>query len=220
MPRTLRHIAAEINADPSLGLKAEVTKSWANTDRQKPAGMRYRTHTGRGRDGLKLVVTLVRTGMAVCEVNTAERYENARDADEWLAAWRRFDRQYWRAPSPHFNDRHVEGELHPKRGHRMRRDQLDKVPVGGLVWLRVTEHGEDYPRMNGALPLERKLDCNEGRIMHVGHPMPVTWYFPGIDFTSTDTDMPVGDDLLDWDDGENRIEFFHVRLVPYVYKTP
>jgi hypothetical protein len=93
--RAMTTIAADINNDPGLGLRATVTRSWSNTD-TKIAGTRLRRQ-GKGCNGYLLVVTLVRTGEVVCEVDTSKRYEYASEAEEWLAKWRSYDRQYHRA---------------------------------------------------------------------------------------------------------------------------
>jgi len=92
--RTLRHVAAAINADPSLGLSAAVEKSWASTD-SRIAGTRFR-RPGKGRNGLKLTVRLVRTGEVVCQVDTSQSYQFTGEAIQWLQDWRDGRRVYHR----------------------------------------------------------------------------------------------------------------------------
>jgi len=206
--RTLHDVAKAINDDPSLGITATVQKSWASTD-GKVAGTRFRRQ-GKGRTGLKLVVTSVRLKRPVCEVDTAQFYENARDAIEWLEKWRRFVRHFHRVPT--MGEGHVvPGEPKVSRGRVLTAKQLRALPSGSFVWVRVKEHGEDFYRMNDALPLT-KTDCNEGRILTIGQEMPINYAFPGIDFDSTDADMPTGDERLSWDDGENEISLAAVSF--------
>lgn len=217
MSCTLKHVAAEINADPTLGLKAKVEKSWTSTD-TKVAGTRFRRQ-GRGRKGLKLTVVLVRTGKPVCEVDTSTGYERAADAFRWLSDWRAYDRRYHRAPAPRFNQHFVEGEPRPSRGRVLTYDQLVALKTGDRVWVRVKEHGEDFRRIDGACVLTKE-DDNEGRIRTMGQEMPIRFLFGHIDFSSTDLDMPKGFEKLSWDDGENEISLARVVLTPHREKEP
>jgi hypothetical protein len=145
--RSLKAIAADINAHPELGLRAEVKSSWSNTD-SDISGSRLRW-PGKGRNGLKLTVTLVRMGKPVCEVDTSRRYEQASEAEKWLGQWRGFRRLYHRVPSPNINQYFVEGEPYSSCGRVMTVGQLKALPKTDLVWVRVKELGEGYYSVDG-----------------------------------------------------------------------
>lgn len=209
MTRNLKQIAKHINEHPDLGLKAEVRPSWSNTDRARPAGLRYRTHTGKGRKGLRLVVTLLRTGKVVCEHDSSETYRTNSEVEDWLTKWERFDRHF-KGHCESDGGHMVIGEKKAGRGNVYTADEFEALPTGTLVWVRVKENGEEFHRINEALPLTR-VDHNEGRVRTVGQPMPVDYVFPGIDFSSIDVDLPGGGERLDWNDGENDISLARVR---------
>lgn len=86
-PRTrqLRKIAAYINAQTHLGLRAETASERVNTDRPKPSGLRYRTHVGKGRNGIRLRVWF--NGTLVLDHNSGETYRTNGEVEEWLAEW-------------------------------------------------------------------------------------------------------------------------------------
>ncbi len=151
------------------------------------------------------VSSLVRTRKLVAEVDTSNGYERVSEIEEWLARWKDFDRQYHRAPSPHFNDLRVEGELHAYCGRPMRVGELKKLPDNSLVWVRLKEHGEDFKRMNGAYRFTR----NGGN-----------YQFPGMDFTLTDIYVPKGDsEKLSWAEDDCSLAVNHVRLTPWKGKS-
>jgi hypothetical protein len=76
--RTLRDLAREINALDN-GYEATVEKSRSNTDRPKPRGLRYRIHTGKGRDGLRITVR-DQAGVVVLKHDTSETYRTVQEA--------------------------------------------------------------------------------------------------------------------------------------------
>jgi hypothetical protein len=201
MPRTLKHIAAEINANPSLGLTATVKKSESSTD-SPIAGTRLRS-IGKGRNGLHILVKLVRNGQLVCDVDTSRTYRTAREVEKWLEKWKMFNRTYHGAPAPSWNQVHVEGEPRPTRGRPMTVGQLKVLDDTKLVWVRLKEHGEDFYRCDEACTFTRKG---------------TEYLFDGMDFDLTDRGVPKGDgERLVWDDNENMIGIYHVRLVPYAF---
>lgn len=98
--KTLKQVAAFINANPKLGLRAEVERGYASTDR-KIKGTRLR-HPGKGRWGSRIRVydtrakppsDYVRTryglvygehGLVVHDHNNAETYRRTYEVTEWL----------------------------------------------------------------------------------------------------------------------------------------
>ena len=83
MIRTLHDLAKRING-LNNGHRAEVTKSRSNTDRPKPHGLRYRTHVGKGRNGLQIRV-FAPDGKIVLKHDTSETYRTVREAVELAA---------------------------------------------------------------------------------------------------------------------------------------
>lgn len=208
MPRTLKHIAKEINETPDLGLVATVGSGWSSTD-QPLAGTRLR-RVGKGRSGLHITVKLVRNGQLVCDVDTSQTYRTAREVEEWLADWKVFDRKYHGAPAPNWNQVFVEGEPHPARGKPMTVCQLKALPSGSLVWVKVKEPGEDGVREDGPCVFTREAITR----------CVFTRSYGGMDFDLNDRDVPKSDDAkLIWEDDNDGTTFRlnHVRLVPYVY---
>lgn len=101
-PRRLKAIAAWINENADLlGMTAKVTRTWVNTDRPPPRGLRYRTHTGKGREGNLLEVRATRTieadgpygpykvvkGELVKSHNAAKTYSRNDEVERWLARY-------------------------------------------------------------------------------------------------------------------------------------
>ena len=70
-----------LNADPRF--YATITKSHSNTDRPKPAGLRYRVHQGVGRDGHKVEVWRKKDerypGNVILSHDTSETYRTNRE---------------------------------------------------------------------------------------------------------------------------------------------
>jgi hypothetical protein len=58
---------------------------YANTDRPKPKGLRYRVHVGKGRRGTRLLVHQ-RAGAVqpIFEHNAAETYRRNQDVIDWI----------------------------------------------------------------------------------------------------------------------------------------
>lgn len=79
MIRTLRDLARRINA-LNNGYTATVERSWSSTDR-KPRGLRYRTHIGKGRTGLRLRVVGPNQTL-VLDHDTSQTYRTVREAVE------------------------------------------------------------------------------------------------------------------------------------------
>lgn len=79
--RTLRQVAAFINANPKLGLRAEVERGFASTDR-KIRGTRLR-HPGKGRWGSRIKV-YDENGALLLDHNNAETYRRTEEVAEWL----------------------------------------------------------------------------------------------------------------------------------------
>lgn len=89
--RRLRAIADWINANPVLGLRAACESHSVSTAR-KPAGLRYITHPGKGRDGTRLRVVEADAppirdlvGPALLEHSSAETYRHNFEVERWLA---------------------------------------------------------------------------------------------------------------------------------------
>lgn len=93
--RRLATIAKAINESQTRYV-ARVEKSFSNTDRPKPAGLRYRVHVGKGRSGNKLIVVdmkgrKVRRGLlglvrpVVLEHDASESYSMNYEVEEWVA---------------------------------------------------------------------------------------------------------------------------------------
>lgn len=98
--KTLKQIAAFINANPKLGLKAEIDRGFASTDR-KIRGTRLR-HPGKGRWGSRIRVYDVRAqppkdyvrnpyglvygehGLLLHDHNNAETYRRTEEVTAWL----------------------------------------------------------------------------------------------------------------------------------------
>ena len=53
-----------------------------NTDRPKPAGLRYRTHIGKGREGLRIRVWLDSESEALIDHTTSETYRTNKELAE------------------------------------------------------------------------------------------------------------------------------------------
>lgn len=207
MPRTLKAIAKEINDNPALGLRAEVSQSWSSTDTHI-AGTRFRRQ-GAGRKGLKIVVCLLRNGQPVCDVDTSQTYRSASEVEEWLADWKLFWRKYKGAATKHFGQVFVEGELQSSRGRLMTVGQLKKLSDDALIWVRLKEHGEDYNRIDDVHHFVRN-----GSV-----PSETSYIIDGMSFDLADPGIPKRDDeKLSWDDGDNMISVCHVRLTKFKYK--
>jgi hypothetical protein len=199
---TLRTIAADINADPKLGLKAKVESSYSSTDSDIP-GTRL-ISKGRGREGLHITVRLVRNDKLVCDVDTSETYRTAREVRKWLAEWRIFNRTYHGAPSPNFHQYHVEGESKASRGRVMTLGQLKALAETELVWVRVKDHSETYARIDGVESFHR-----DG---------PTFVFSGGAVLDLRRLNAPKNDaDKLFWDNSESRFGIYRIRLTPYVY---
>jgi hypothetical protein len=98
--KTLKQIAAFINANPKLGLHAEMERGYASTDRKIP-GTRLRRQ-GKGRTGARIKVFDTRAqppkdyvrsfyglvygehGLLVHDHNNAETYRQTSEVAEWL----------------------------------------------------------------------------------------------------------------------------------------
>lgn len=93
--RRLATIAKAINESQTRYV-ARIEKSFSNTDRPKPVGLRYRIHTGKGRQGNKLIIEdtkkrRVRRGalglvpVVVLEHDASETYSMNYEVEEWVA---------------------------------------------------------------------------------------------------------------------------------------
>lgn len=78
--RTLKGLARVINALDN-GYRATVEPSWSSTDRPKARGVRYRTHTGKGRRGLRIKVWSPK-GLVVLDHDSSQTYRTVREAVE------------------------------------------------------------------------------------------------------------------------------------------
>lgn len=78
--RTLKQVAKFIAANPQLGLRAEVERGFASTDR-KIRGTRLR-HPGKGRWGSR--IKIYEGDELVRDQNNAETYRCTSEVTEWL----------------------------------------------------------------------------------------------------------------------------------------
>lgn len=204
MPRTLKAIAAEINATPALGLRAECQSSRSSTDSPIP-GTRLR-NVGKGRKGLQILVWLVRNGKLVCDVDTSQTYRSAREVEEWLAKWKVFDRTYKGAPAPHYRQYRVEGELQASRGRVLTAAQFEGLATDAPIWVRIKTHGED--------------DFHQvDEVNYFGH-QGARSFSSALDFNRHDPRIPQGDEKLLWDEPDCSVGLYKVKLTPYKHEEP
>lgn len=83
--RTLKQVAAFINANPDLKIRAQVDRGYASTDR-KIRGTRLR-HPGKGRTGLRIRIydaTFDTFPRLLLDHNNAETYRCTSEVTAWL----------------------------------------------------------------------------------------------------------------------------------------